>query len=72
MALADLQTALQQVDTLIVQMTANPKPTYSVDGVSYSWESYFAMLCTQREKLEVLIVDAGGPYELITRGVPVG
>jgi hypothetical protein len=72
MALADLQTALQQVDTLLVELTANPKPTYSVDGVSYSWESYFAMLCDRREKLEVLIVDAGGPYELISRGVPVG
>lgn len=56
------------VSALLVSITANPKPSYSVDGKSYSWGEYFDTLTAQAAKLRDLIVLAQGPDETIITG----
>ena len=65
----NLQSALNNIAALIKDLTALPRPTYSVDGKSYSWSDYLSMLITQQEALQKALVNAGGPYEVNTRGV---
>jgi hypothetical protein len=61
-----LQTIMQQIDQRMVELTAQSKPTYSVDGQSISWESYFSMLSTQRKAVEEMLQRAQ-PYMVRTR-----
>lgn len=67
-----LDQAILNVDNLIANLTANPngKPTYSLDGVSYSWESYLAMLIDKRLALEQARqrADNGGAWESLSYG----
>ena len=65
----NLQTALNQIAVLLVELTVDPKPDYSVDGKSYSWSSYYSMLVDKQEALQKALVNAGGPYEISSRGV---
>lgn len=65
---ANIQTALDQVAVLLVELTVDPKPDYSVDGKSYSWASYFSMLVDKQESLQKALANASGPYEISTRG----
>ena len=62
--LADLQTAYANIAAKLVAMTANPKPNYSLDGESYSWQQLFASYTAQLEKLKDAIQREEGPYEL--------
>jgi len=39
-----LQTIKTQTLALIAQITATPKPSYSIDGQSVSWTDYLAQL----------------------------
>lgn len=66
---ANLITAKEQVAARLVELTASPKPSYSVDGQSVSWESYFATLTNQLQALEQAIQRADGPFEVRTQGV---
>ena len=68
-ALANINTAIQQVSSLIAQITVNPQPTYSVQGVSISWADYLSQLVAQQEKLQEVFIFLSGPYELVTQGV---
>jgi hypothetical protein len=62
MALLDtLTTARDQIAARMDEMTRNPKPNYSLDGESYSWESYFNMLSTQLLAVEQSMQRASGP-----------
>jgi hypothetical protein len=42
--LENIQTARENIAATLADITANPKPTYSVDGLSVSWADYFKML----------------------------
>ena len=66
---ANLITAKEQVAARLVELSASPKPSYSVDGQSVSWESYFATLTNQLQALEQAIQRADGPFEVRTQGV---
>lgn len=68
-ALANIETAIEQVSSLIVQITANPQPSYSVQGVSIPWADYLSNLVEQQTKLQEVYIFLSGPYELITQGV---
>jgi len=68
-ALANLETARDNVTALLADLSAHPKPTYSLDGESYSWESYFSMLCGQLETLNKQIQVLGGPFEIKSSGL---
>ena len=62
----DLEIAIAQVVALIVEITADPKPDYSINGQSVSWSAYLAMLTEQLEKLRAAQVALAGPYEVVT------
>ncbi len=42
--LEQLQTIKSQTLALIAELTANPKPTYYLDGQTVSWNDYLARL----------------------------
>ena len=68
-ALANINTAIQNVSSLIQQITLNPQPSYSVQGVSVSWADYLSLLVEQQAKLQEIFIFLSGPYELCTQGV---
>jgi hypothetical protein len=70
--LDDLNTTKANVAAILAQITADPKPSYSIDGQSVSWESYFSMLTDRLEKLNHLIQIEGGPFEQRTQALPGG
>jgi len=64
-----LTTALANIDAKILEISANPKPNYSIEGQSIQWSSFFNDLMTQRQKLSELLVIAQGPGEFVVEGV---
>jgi hypothetical protein len=62
-----LATIRSQTLQLIADVTAEPKPTYYVDGQSVSWESYLARLQRTVEWCDARLNDAE-PFEFHTRG----
>jgi hypothetical protein len=66
-AVDDLGTAINQIAAQIKDITANPKPDYSVNGQSISWASYLSMLTEQITKLQQTQQTLAGPYQRISR-----
>lgn len=66
-AVDDLGAAINQVAAQIKDITANPKPDYSVNGQSISWASYLSMLTEQITKLQQAQQSLAGPYQRISR-----
>ena len=66
----DLATAITQIAAQIKDITLNPKPTYSVNGQSVSWESYLSMLTEQLIKLQTAQQSLAGPFQRISRMRP--
>jgi len=69
MAIADLQTALQNIDTAIVNMTANPKPSYSINGQAVQWGEFYSQLAKARQDIVNQLVLAQGPGEDVWEGL---
>lgn len=67
--LASIQASQLAVANLIAEITANPMPNYSVNGVSYSWSEYLKTLTDQMAALQEVIIFLSGPYQLVTVGV---
>ena len=65
--LDDLNTAYQNLAKQLAQLTASPRPNYSVDGESYSWSEYFHMLNEQLLATEQAIQRATGPFQVSSR-----
>ena len=61
------ETVLNQLMSLMILITVNPKPSYSVHGHSYSWNEYTEMLGRQIEQFTKLNAQAN-PFEFVTRG----
>jgi hypothetical protein len=61
----DLKTARDNIATLIKDITANPKPSYSIDGQTVQWAAYLRALTSQMEVIDKAI-NAGEPYEFET------
>ncbi len=53
----------------ILDVTANPKPNYAVDGENYEWSEYLAMLISQQKALEEARQRADGPFEVRSTGI---
>lgn len=64
----NLSTSLDNIAAQLADMTANPKPTYSIDGKSVSWGEHFRNLQDAYEKLSALRQIADGPIEVRSRG----
>lgn len=63
-----LATIKSQTLQLIVDLTANPKPSYNIDGQQISWGDYLAKLRATIVWVDEQIAAAGGPFEIETRG----
>lgn len=64
----NLETARDNIAAIIAEITADPKPTYSLEGQSVSWESYLSMLLDKQEVLNKAIQQAGSPFQVTHRG----
>jgi len=65
----NLDTAIDNIAARLAEMSANPKPNYSLDGESYSWSELFSMLSTKMEGLEKARQRADGPFEIRSQGI---
>lgn len=63
----DLGVAIAQIAAQIRDITANPKPSYSINGQSVSWESYLSMLTGQITQLQQAQQSLAGPWQRISR-----
>ena len=63
----NLETTRDQIAANLVSMTANPKPSYSIDGESYSWGELFSLYTNQLSQINALI-QAGDPSEIVSYG----
>ncbi|MCC6419934.1 MAG: hypothetical protein IT429_16995 [Gemmataceae bacterium] len=68
-ALDDLVAARDNVARNLRKITESPKPSYSIDGESVSWDSLFAAYANQLAVLNQQIQLLGGPFELRTQGM---
>jgi hypothetical protein len=64
----NLYTTLTQIDQQLADMTANPKPSYGIDGKSVQWGEHFRNLLEARKQIIDAIIQAEGPYEHIING----
>ena len=62
------QTIKTQTLAVIAEITAAPKPTYTIDGQSVSWNEYLARL---RQTVDWCDEKIGGgePYEIQSQGI---
>ena len=61
-----LITIRDQLTAIIISITADPKPTYNIDGQSVSWNDYLDKLTNQLSKYNELI-NQEDPYEYETQ-----
>jgi hypothetical protein len=66
-ALENVTTAIDNVAAILAEITANPKPDYSIDGQSVSWTSYYATLTQRMKDLLDIQIWLSGPYEYRTQ-----
>jgi len=66
----NIGAAIENIASQIRDITANPKPDYSVNGQSVSWSSYLDMLTRQLDALQKAQQNLAGPYQRITRMRP--
>lgn len=66
--LEQLQAIRSQTLALIAELTANPKPTYYLDGQTVSWNAYLARL---RETVDWCERKLAGqePFEIHSQGI---
>ena len=62
-----LQTAFENVVLQIANITKYPKPSYSLDGQSISWQDYFAHLTRMMAALREQINIENGPFSFETQ-----
>ncbi len=64
-----LNQSLLNVTLALQDMTANPKPNYSLDGRSYSWNELMESLMKKQSELRVAIQEADGPFQCSSYGL---
>ncbi|MCE9604572.1 MAG: hypothetical protein K8U03_06660 [Planctomycetia bacterium] len=65
--LTTLRLIRDQTRQLLLDVTLSPKPSYSIDGQSVSWEAYLARIQTTLDWCDAKLNDAE-PFEFATRG----
>jgi len=66
--LTDLQTARNQVAANIKNATANPKPSYNIDGQTVNWTAALKLWGEMLQTLNDQIAVEGGPVEYTSYG----
>jgi hypothetical protein len=64
----NLVVARDNTAALLAQITASPKPSYTVHGHSVSWTEYQRMLREQISGLNQLIAEAN-PFEFMSQAI---
>ena len=62
-----LLVARDNVAKQLAEMTANPKPSYDIDGQRVDWDAHFRALSGQLESIE-LAIQGSQPFEVRTTG----
>lgn len=65
--LENLLTARDNIAANLAAITADPKPNYSIDGQSVSWQGLFDSYMAQLAQLDAQI-NAADSFELRSRG----
>lgn len=65
--LENLTTARDNIAAQLADITANPKPTYNIDGQMVDWTAHFNALMAALDKLEGQI-NAADPFEIHSTG----
>ena len=66
--LTDLQTTRTQIASNIKNATANPKPSYMIDGQSVQWSAALRLWAEMLQTVNDLISVEGGPAEFTSYG----
>ena len=64
---AMIDTAITNLTAKLAELSADPKPSYKVDGQNFSHTEYFKMLTDSLESLITTRRRLQGPYQLMTR-----
>ncbi len=68
--LDDLKTIRDSMIARLKEILASPKPSYSIDGVSYQFTAYQRMLIDKLETINALIISCEGPVSSVDVAVP--
>lgn len=63
----NLETARNRIAVILADLVENPKPDYSVGGVSMSWSAYFNQLTGNLEALNKAIQQADSPFWRVSK-----
>ena len=66
--LEQMRTIRTQTLAIIAELTANPKPTYYIDGQTVSWNSYLTNLQATVDWCERKLAGEE-PFEIHSRGI---
>ena len=64
----NLATAKANFAQQLADISANPKPSYSVDGRSYQWGEYLKFLTDSMNAIDISIQSEEGPDEVVIQG----
>ena len=64
---ANIAQAITNISETIKEITANPKPNYTVDGQTVNWADYLDTLTTKLASLLKTQQLLGGPFQRMTR-----
>lgn len=59
-----LTTLKSQIEARLLEITAAPKPSYSIDGQSFSYNEYFTTLMEQLAKTKEAIAQEDPLFEI--------
>lgn len=69
-AAENIRTAINNIAQQLADLTANPRPDYTIDGKTISYNAYLQMLMDKLEALKRAEQILSGPYQVFSRGVP--
>jgi hypothetical protein len=65
----NLATAKAGFARQLAEISANPKPSYTVDGRTYNWNEYLRFLMESMKSLDEAIQSEEGPIEVVIQGM---
>ncbi len=65
--LTDLLSARDNIARQLADLTAQPKPSYQIDGQQVSWDEHFRTLCAELERLNY-VLQTSEPFEFHSTG----
>ncbi len=68
-AAENLETTLNNLCAALAAESANPQPSYSINGQQVDWNGYRAAVMQQIKSLNEMIEDLNGPFEVTISGM---